>query len=407
MPQLTRRGSFAAGAAVAGIALWASAAPTMVYPQYADAWALSTATTSALFAVYPLALVPTLVIFGNLSDSIGRRATILVGLAALAAGSVAFGLAQDVSWAFVGRALMGVGVGFALSPATAAMVENARRPERAGSATTAATAGGLVVATLVGGALVQYAPDALHLSFWVLAVATATAFALSWFLPRHQRDAAQPPWRPRRPMVPASARTRFVAGALGIGAAYSMGAIYLALGAHIARDLLGSGNTFVDGAMIALSAVAIGTVAIAARRLPARTALLSGPILATVGLGALIVAGSQHSVALFVLSSVVGGAGYALLFSGGLGAVTQSAPPDHRAMVLSAAYVVGYVLQAGTALGLGELTRQAGLESALVVGVPVILAIGYAAALLVRHPAAIVGNVTQVSHHPVLEGNTP
>ena len=208
-------------------------------------------------------------------------------------------------------------------------------------------------------------------------------------------------------MVPASARTRFVAGALGIGAAYSMGAIYLALGAHIARDLLGSGNTFVDGAMIALSAVAIGTVAIAARRLPARTALLSGPILATVGMGALIVAGSQHSVALFVLSSVVGGAGYALLFSGGLGAVTQSAPPDHRAMVLSAAYVVGYVLQAGTALGLGELTRRAGLESALVVGVPVILAIGYAAALLVRRPAAIVGNVTQVSHHPVLEGNTP
>jgi MFS family permease len=198
-----------------------------------------------------------------------------------------------------------------------------------------------------------------------------------------------------------------VAGALGIAAAYSMGAIYLALGAQIARDLLHSGNTFVDGAMIALSAVAIGAVAIAARRLAAPTALLAGPILATVGLAALIVAGSQQSVPLFVLSSVVGGAGYALLFSGGLGAVTQSAPPDHRAMVLSAAYVVGYVPQAGTALGLGELTRRADLESALVVGVPVVLAIGYVAAFLVRHPSAIVRTVTPVPHHPVLEGNTP
>ena len=407
MPQLARRGSFAAAAVVAGIALWASAAPTMVYPQYAAAWGLSTATTSALFAVYPLALVPTLVIFGNLSDSIGRRVTILVGLAALIAGSVAFGLAEEVSWAFVGRALMGVGVGFALSPATAAMVENARRPERAGSATTAATAGGIVVATLVGGALVQYAPDALHLSFWVLAAATTAAFAFSWFLPRHHRDPAQPSWRPRWPMIPAAARTRFAAGSLGIAAAYSMGAIYLALGAQIARDLLGSDNTFVDGAMIALSAVAIGAVAIAVRALPAPTALMAGPILATVGLGALIVAGAQQSVPLFVLSSLVGGAGYALLFSGGLGAVTQSAPPDHRAMVLSAAYVVGYVLQAGTALGLGELTRRAGLESALVIGAPVVLAIGYAAALLVRRSSPIASPAIQVSHHPVLEGNTP
>jgi MFS family permease len=208
-------------------------------------------------------------------------------------------------------------------------------------------------------------------------------------------------------MIPAAARTRFTAGALGIAAAYSMGAIYLALGAQIARDLLRSGNTLVDGALIALSAVAIGAVAIAARRLPARTALLAGPILATVGLGALIAAGSHQSIALFVLSSVVGGAGYALLFSGGLGAVNQSAAPDHRAMVLSAAYVVGYVLQAGTALGLGELTRRADLESALVVGVPVVLAIGYAAALLVRHPSVGARAVANDLHHPVLEGNTP
>ena len=52
-----------------------------------------------------------------------------------------------------------------------------------------------------------------------------------------------------------------MAGALGISAAYAMGAIFLALGAQIARDLVRRDNAFLDGAIIALSAVAIGVVA--------------------------------------------------------------------------------------------------------------------------------------------------
>jgi MFS family permease len=385
---LSTRGSFWAAASVAGLALWASAAPTVVYPLYAAEWQVAPSVTTAIFAIYPVVLVPVLIVFGNLSDFIGRRAVILIGLAALGVGSVAFGLAPDLTWVFIGRALMGVGVGLSLSPATAAMVEfgGADGPRRASSTTTAATATGLALATVVGGALVQYAPWPLHLSFWVLTAITAIVAVFAVGLPRHTRDEAAGAWRPRLPRMPRGERPSFVAGTLGISAAYAMGAIFLALGAQIARDLVGSDNVFVDGAIISLSAVVIGVVAVLARGLRPRLAVTLGPLLAIAGLGLLIVSGLSHSLPAFLASSIVAGGGYALMFSGGLGLVTRSAPVHERAAVISAAYVVGYLLQAAAALGLGALATASGLQVALDIGAPLILLLGVAALVVANLP---------------------
>lgn len=385
---LSTRGSFWTAASVAGLALWASAAPTVVYPLYAAEWHVAPTVTTAIFAIYPAVLVPVLIVFGNLSDVIGRRAVILIGLAALGLGSVAFGLATDLTWVFIGRALMGIGVGLSLSPATAAMVEFGGRDgaRRASSTTTAATATGLALATIVGGALVQYAPWPLHLSFWVLTALTAVVAVFAAALPRHTRDEASGPWRPRLPRMPRGERLSFVAGALGISAAYAMGAIFLALGAQIARDLVGSVNVFVDGAIIALSAVVIGVVAVLTRSLRPRLAVTLGPLLAIAGLGLLIVSGLAHSLPAFLASSIVAGAGYALMFSGGLGLVTVSAPAHERAAVISAAFVVGYLLQAAAALGLGALATASGLQVALDVGAPLILLLGVAALVVANLP---------------------
>jgi MFS family permease len=183
----SRRASFWTAAAVAALALWTSAAPTMSYPLYESTWKLTPTVTSTVFAVYPIVLVVVLLVFGDLADHIGRRAAILLGLTAELLGVLAFVFAQDVVWILVGRALMGIGVGLSLSPASAAMVEFsvAGRAKRAGSITTAVTAVGVALAMLVGGALVQYAPLPLHLDFVVLAVVIAVTILAAWSLPRH------------------------------------------------------------------------------------------------------------------------------------------------------------------------------------------------------------------------------
>ena len=83
---LGRRGSFWTAAAVAGISLWTSAAPTTSYPLYAKTWHLTPTATTAIFAVYPVVLVAFLLLFGQLSDFIGRRATMLYGVGAMLVG---------------------------------------------------------------------------------------------------------------------------------------------------------------------------------------------------------------------------------------------------------------------------------------------------------------------------------
>src|SRR5215467_9802757 len=50
-----------------------SAAPTPIYALYQAEWHFSPITTTVVFGVYALAVLTALLIFGSLSDHIGRR----------------------------------------------------------------------------------------------------------------------------------------------------------------------------------------------------------------------------------------------------------------------------------------------------------------------------------------------
>jgi MFS family permease len=381
---LGRRGSFWAGAAVAGLGLWASGAPSVLYPLYESEWGLSPTVSTLIFALYPIGLIPTLLIFGNLSDHFGRRGSILIGLLALGLGTLAFALAGNLTVVLIGRALMGIGVGFSSGPATAAMVEfgGKRRAQLASPVTAAATALGLALATLIGGALVQYAPFKLHLSFWVLLIVIVAVGIWTLFLPRSPTRRTNP-WRPRLPHVSKGLHRIFVTGTLGISAAYGVGAVILALGADVAKDLIHSSNTLVTGSALSVSALAIGIVAIACRRVRPATALEIAPVAVVVGFGTLIASGAFHNTLLFFVASVIAGGGYALLFTGGLGLITLSTPEEQRGAVLAATYAVSYFVQAVVAIGLGVLASSVGLLLALTVGAIGLMLVAAAAALTV------------------------
>ena len=275
---LSQRASFWVAAAVVAHTLWTSAAPAMTYPLYGAEWHLSPVVTTAIFAVYPLFVVGVLILFGDMSDYIGRRATMLFGLAASMIGVLLFAVASNVYWIFLGRAFMGIGVGLSASPSAAALVEfsPAAQSKRAGSITTAAQSLGLALATLVGGALIEYAPFPTRLNFWVLFAVIAVIFTATWFLPRHTSTEASGPWRPKIPRVPQSLYKIFATSTVAITIGYALGAIMMSLGAHIAHDLIGSNNRLVNGAAMSLLAITSGIAAVSGKRLAPSFSMLFG-----------------------------------------------------------------------------------------------------------------------------------
>jgi predicted MFS family arabinose efflux permease len=367
---LGRRMACWVSAGVVAHTLWTSAAPAMVFPLYAAQWHLTHATITAIFAIYPVVVVAVLVGFGDISDYLGRRAAMLLGLAASLTGVLAFALAPNVIWLFAGRALMGIGVGLTAAPSTAAVLEfsGAGHTRIANSITTAAQAAGFAAALLIGGALVEYAPLPTRLCFWVLFGVIVILFAGTWLLPRHTVKEAKGRWRPKVPFIPVTMRPTFTLAALAITTAYTHGVLILSLGAQVARDLVGSNNALINGAALALFAIVSGLVGLIARSVTYRPAMLVGAAASALSMALFAVAVSQHQLAIFLAATTTAGGGYSLLFLGGLNLINAAAPAQHRGGVLSALYLLAYLSLGVVALVLGEVATLWGLALAVDLG---------------------------------------
>jgi MFS family permease len=372
---LGRRASLLVSAGVVSHTLWTSAAPALTYGLYARQWHLTHTVTAGIFAVYPLAVVVTLVGFGGISDQIGRRATMLAGLFASLVGALLFAVAPDVRWVFGGRALMGVGVGLAASPSTAAILEFST-PEHANSAasvTMAAQAIGFAAALLLGGALTEYGPWPTRLCFWVLALFLVVLLTATWFLPRHTVSGAGGDWRSRMPSVPKDVRRAFAVSSTAMVAAYTFGVLVLSLGGQVEHDLIGSPNAFLNSVVLSLFPIVMGAIGIIARTLSPRTALIAGALVSGLGVALLILAVSLRDLPIYLLATAAAGGAYSLLFVGGLQVISAEAPEHRRGGILSALYLLGYLSMGALALVLGAIATTRGLGLAVDLGAAAII----------------------------------
>ena len=97
-PVLPRAAGFWLVCVVLFLMLVASAAASPLYSVYQARWRFSATTLTAVFAVYVLVLLLTLLVFGSLSDYLGRRPVIAVAVAA-GAGARAGDLPAAYGWA--------------------------------------------------------------------------------------------------------------------------------------------------------------------------------------------------------------------------------------------------------------------------------------------------------------------
>nr|WP_278254721.1 MFS transporter [Paraburkholderia hospita] len=323
-------------------------------------------------------------LFGNVSDYIGARVPMLVGLAASALGTLCLATATHVEWLFVGRVFMGVGVGLSAGPATASLVafNPSGRMSYSATVNAASQAIGLGAAMLLGGVLVQYAPFPTRLNFWILLAVIVTIASAAWRLPQTSTLKSFRNWRPGNIGMPRDILPIFVASALVVTTAYVLGAITLSLGAQIAKQVVGSSNAFVNGAAISLFAICNGAITICAGNVGVKRNIALGTTSSVAGLLLLMLAAHDRSLAMFLGSSTFMGIAYSMQFRGGLSLLVEAMPVEQRGATVSAIYLIAYLFQGTVALSLGVLATAHGLSTAVYTGAPAVAALSLAGLLL-------------------------
>jgi MFS family permease len=361
--------------------------PTPLYAVYSQRFGFSSAVLTAVFALYAFVLVPALMLFGQLSDRLGRRLVLLMGLGAGAAGLIIFAFAESTAWLFAGRAFQGLAVGMASSAATAALVElePARDTRRPALLAGLAQAGGSGAGPLITGLLAEWAPDPLRLPYVVLLVATAAVGLLALRIPEPLR-ARSGRWQITRPAVPADIRRPFARIALTAAVLWAAVALFLSIVPSYAATLLETSNLALLGAITAIMlAASCAAQVVAHRGMASRRAQQAGLVLLALGLAGLVGASPLGSLALLVVAAVLTGAGHGIGFLYAQDDLNRIAPADRRGEVTAAFITCIYVAVAGSVIAVGLLDSRTSLAVGVAIVASVLAAIALSAGAWHRH----------------------
>src|SRR3954470_4045868 len=308
LPALSTSMSFRAAAGIAFLVFAANAAVSPLYRIYQAQFGFSAATLTSLFAIYVAALLLTLLLFGSVSDYVGRRPVMLAGLIIGAAACGLFLSAHALELLFAARALQGLAAGLLAGTASATLHD--LRPD--GRATpvvsSAAPTGGQALGAIGASALAQYAFAPTHLIWWLLLAAFVIGIVAVLLMPEPGMVSRGVASSLRlKVSVPRAARGAFVAALPALVGTWALAGVYLSLGPSLAAQLLHSNNLVWGGVLIfLLTGLGAAASVVLAKRDPS-TVMLGGCLALIVG--ALVTFASIQTgtpLALFIGTAVAG-----------------------------------------------------------------------------------------------------
>jgi hypothetical protein len=366
----------------------AAGAPSPLYDVYQGAWKFSATTLTVVFAVYAIALLVAFLVLGRLSDHIGRKPVIIAALLIEVVAMVCFLAANSVGLLYAARILQGIATGAATGAISASLMElhppgNAQLAPLVNSS---APTMGLAAGALGSSLLVQYAPAPFRFVYWILLAAFILGILATLVIrePGQRRDGALASLKPRAG-IPRAARRTFVAGLPCLIACWALGGFYLALAPSVAATMVNSSNAIVGGSVIFLL-TGVGAISILLlHKSSPPTAMTGGCLLLTVGVGGTVGSVAAGSVTGLFLGTAVAGVGFGLAFLGVFRMLSALAPPEGRAALITAIYIVSYLAFSLPVIAAGIATTHTGLhDTALVYGTAVaVLALLAAAAMAV------------------------
>ncbi len=355
---------FAVGAMI-GVLFAGSTIVTPLYVMYKQAFHFSQISLTLIYAAYVIGNLCALLVFGRLSDQIGRRPMATAGMGLAVVGALIFLLADGIVSLYAGRILSGLAIGIGAGTGTAWLAELIGEESKARATVIATSANftGLGIGALVAGVLAEYAIWPLQLPFLVYLLALLTAAALVWLTPETVAE-------PRRSLdrlsikprvsIPPEIRAKFVAPAVtGFGSMALVG-FYAALAPTLLADQLHITSHAVAGAIFLELAIVVAGTIVVTRSLSSRTAMLAALALMLPSVAVLVAAQLTESMLVLIVATAVCAAASGLGYRGSLQVANQIAPPDKRAEIVSSYFICGFAGNALPVIGVGVISTFAG-----------------------------------------------
>ncbi|MCF8608322.1 MFS transporter [Gordonia sp. HY442] len=363
---------------------WATNHFVAMMPVLHDDEHISDAALEGAFAIYAIGLLPGLLTGGGLSDRIGRRPVVLTGATGAALGNLLMLIWHTEPGVFVGRFIVGLGVGLAVSAGTAwsADVGGVRGTVLAGLTLTC----GFAIGPFASGLIAQFTDGAALIApFIVTVVASLAAVAAGFGVSTPRSASPASPAQDDAPLecgdVPAARSDKSLFRALATSLPMSFW-VFSAVATSVvtmAGRMTDFSGPWVPG-VAAVLALGSGVVsqALARRGSWGPPAGIAGALLAATGFVVVAVGGSDPAPIAFLIASILLGAGYGLCLREGLLDVEEYTPPERRGLATGVYYV-------GTYLGFGlPLLLRAVEPSVGIVGPLLVIAACAAACALVR-----------------------
>jgi MFS family permease len=341
---------------------------TPLIPLYQDLLGFSDTVATLFLGCYVLALVPSMLTLGQLSDRIGRKGVLLGALATLAVAQVLLISEPGLPGLLVARGIQGLATGAFFGTCTAFLVDGApagREPFASALASFSVRLG-LGLGPGVGGVIAQYAADPLRLPFQLHLIALAIAAVIVVTLPETVRV------RSRRPLtlrleVPEAERAVFWRVLVPSGALFSLfDGVALSLMPVFLVRTLGVDNYAVVGAAGFLVLVSGAVSQLVLPRIRPERAIGGGLAAAALASVGVVASAPLESAPLALVAVSATGAACGLVFKGGLDLCTRIAPVQDRGKLMSSYYVACYL--GGFSVPLlvvGILSDLVGLTAAL------------------------------------------
>lgn len=351
---------FAAATTALLMTFAASATPIPLYDIYRRANAVDYSDLSLTAVVYFIGAITALLVFGRMSNHLGRKPVTFLAFGLAAVASMLLLHVTGAPPLVLGRLLLGLACGLASSAIASYVVDSAPASPPWLPAVVVANAPmvGLTLGALASGTLVEYGPYPRTLSYLVV-LAGLAACAVLVFLSKETVTRTPGLLSALRPSftLPQTDRRLYPVAACTFVATWALGGFFQAYGPSITAEQLGTQST-VAAALVFSSFLLPSAIGgpLTGRFSPAKAQRL-GMVVFTLAVAGLLVSLKLSLIVPFLLASAVAGTAQGAVVTGSIRSLLVGVSKQERAGVLSLIYATSYTGAAIPSFIAGRLSQ--------------------------------------------------